>query len=63
MRKIIYQQPHVIVRIINPEELLQGIGVNSDPGSGVDGPGADAKFQDFDDDENDGFNSSNIWED
>jgi hypothetical protein len=58
MRKIIYQQPHVIVRIINPEELLQ-ITINSgdDP---IPGDDADAKYKDFDDDDD---ISSSIWED
>lgn len=59
MRKIIYQQPHVIVRIINPEELLQVvIDSQSDPITGEEG---EAKFHDFDDDDNN-F-SGDIWED
>ncbi len=58
MRKIIYQQPHVIVRIINPEELLQ-ITINSGE-EPLPGDVTDAKFNDFDDDND--F-SDNIWED
>lgn len=63
MRKIIYQRPHVIVRVINPEELLQQIGVNSDPNSGIPGEGADAKYHDFDEEDSYGISSSDIWED
>ena len=60
MRKIIYLQPHVIVRIINPEDLLQVIDV-SNGGGGIPGEDADAKYNDFEDDEDD-F-SGGIWED
>lgn len=61
MRKIIYLQPHVIVHMIRPEELMQGIGVNSDPDSGIPGDDADAKYHsDIEDDED---SSYNIWED
>ena len=61
MRKILYQQPHVIVRVINPEELLQ-LEINSgeEPITGEEG---EAKFLDFDDADNYGFNSDDIWED
>lgn len=62
MKKILYQQPHVIVRIISPEELLQ-IGVNSDPNSGIPGDDSDAKFHDFDEDDQFGTKSNDIWED
>ena len=59
MRKITYLQPHVIVRIINPEDLLQQIEVST--GTGYPGDDADAKYNDFEDDEDD-F-SGGIWED
>lgn len=59
MNKIIYQQPRVIVHIICPEELLQN--VNTSDGSGDDAGNADAKFHDFDDDDDD--LSYGIWED
>ena len=58
MRKILYQQPHIYVRIIKLEELLQNIGVSGTP---VDAGDSDAKSYDFDDDE-DNF-SGGIWED
>ena len=64
MKKILYKQPHMYVRVINPEELLQGpgVGVVSNPDSGIPGDDADAKFNDFEDG-NEFFNSDDIWED
>ena len=49
------------MRIINPEELLQ-ITINSgdDP---VPGDDADAKYHNFEDEDNYGVSSSDIWED
>ncbi len=62
MRKIIYQRPHVIVRVINPEELMQpgGIGVSGTP---IDGSQADAKGNGFDEDDDFNYHSDGVWED
>lgn len=62
MRKILYQQPHVIVRVINPEELLQGEGIGVS-GTPIGGPDADAKSNGFDDDDEYNYRSDDIWED
>ena len=61
MRKIIYQRPHVIVRVINPEELLQVVIDSKQPP--VPPEESDSKFNHFDDDDDYGFNSDDIWED
>lgn len=61
MRKIFYQQPHVIVREISPELMQGGGGIVINSGEEpLPGDDSDAKFNDFDDDK--GF-SDNIWED
>lgn len=57
MRKKDYKTPIVFVHRINLEELMQPIGVSGTPADGGD---ADAKFNDFDDD--DDF-SGGVWED
>ena len=61
MNRKIYKQPHMYVRVINPEELLQVVIDSKQPS--VPPEEADSKFNHFDDDDDYGFSSDDIWED
>ena len=61
MMKKNYKQPYVIVHCIKPDDLLQVIEISNGGGGGIPGEDADAKYNDFEDDEDD-F-SGGIWED
>ena len=61
MNRKIYKQPHMYVRVINPEELLQVVIDSKQPS--VPPEEADSKFNHFDDADDYGFSSDDIWED